>query len=107
MINDLFDTAWNILNICDPKIKVAQTYAIFDKISLSNTATEKPVSNVADNKFLDHRSPTPDGWGYCVFAEVVEGMDVVDKIKDVSTTNQGMQQDVPAEDVIIESVVIK
>ncbi len=72
-----------------------------------NSATAQFFINLADNKFLDHRSPTPDGWGYCVFAEVVEGMDVVEKIKNVATTNTGMHQDVPAEDVIIEKVVIE
>ena len=72
-----------------------------------NSATAQFFINVADNKFLDHRSPTPDGWGYCVFAKVVEGMDVVEKIKNVPTTNDGMHQDVPADDVIINSVVIE
>jgi len=72
-----------------------------------NSATAQFFINVADNKFLDHRAPTPDGWGYCVFGEVVEGMDVVEKIKNVSTTNHGMHQDVPAEDVIITKVVIE
>ncbi|WP_181942738.1 peptidylprolyl isomerase, partial [Klebsiella pneumoniae] len=46
------------------------------------------------------------GWGYCVFAEVVEGMDVVDKIKAVSTGRSGMHQDVPKEDVVIKSVTV-
>ena len=46
------------------------------------------------------------GWGYCVFAEVVDGMDVVDKIKGVATGRSGMHQDVPKEDVIIESVTV-
>ena len=72
-----------------------------------DSATAQFFINVADNKFLDHRAPTPDGWGYCVFGEVVEGMDVVEKIKNVSTTNHGMHQDVPAEDVIITKVVIE
>ena len=46
------------------------------------------------------------GWGYCVFAEVVEGMDVVNKIKGVATGSTGFHQDVPLEDVIIESVTV-
>lgn len=62
--------------------------------------------NVVDNDFLNFRSERPDGWGYAVFAEVVEGLDVVDKIKAVSTGRSGMHQDVPREDVIIKSVTV-
>ena len=62
--------------------------------------------NVADNDFLNFSAESMQGWGYCVFAEVVEGMDVVDKIKGVSTGRSGMHQDVPKEDVIIENVTV-
>lgn len=71
-----------------------------------NSATAQFFINVKDNAFLDHSSPTPQGWGYCVFGKVTEGMDVVDKIKKVATGSEGMHQDVPVEDVIIESVEI-
>ncbi|MCT8343272.1 MULTISPECIES: peptidylprolyl isomerase B [Photorhabdus] len=71
-----------------------------------HSATAQFFINVVDNDFLNFRSERPDGWGYCVFAEVVEGMDVVDKIKSVSTGRSGMHQDVPLEDVIIEKVTI-
>ena len=72
-----------------------------------HSATAQFFINVSDNPFLDHRSPTPDGWGYCVFGKVVEGMDVVDRIKGVPTTTRGYHQDVPVEDVIIESVDVE
>jgi peptidyl-prolyl cis-trans isomerase B (cyclophilin B) len=62
--------------------------------------------NVKDNDFLDHSSKTAQGWGYCVFGEVVEGMDVVEKIKAVATGSKGGHQDVPVEDVIIERAEI-
>ncbi len=68
-----------------------------------HSASAQFFINVKDNKFLDHHNPTPDGWGYAVFGRVVDGMDVVDKIKDVATGNAGFHQDVPQEDVIIES----
>ncbi len=55
---------------------------------------------------LNFSGESLQGWGYCVFAEVVEGMDVVDKIKGVATGRSGMHQDVPKEDVIIESVTV-
>ena len=67
-----------------------------------HSATAQFFINVKDNAFLNHSSPTPSGWGYCVFGKVVEGMDVVDKIKGVATGNAGFHQDVPKEDVVIE-----
>ncbi len=72
-----------------------------------DSATAQFFINVADNDFLDHRAPTPEGWGYCVFGKVVEGMDVVDRIKGVPTTTRGYHQDVPEEDVIIQSVEVE
>jgi peptidyl-prolyl cis-trans isomerase B (cyclophilin B) len=67
-----------------------------------HSATAQFFINVSDNAFLNHTSPTPQGWGYCVFGKVVEGKDVVDKIKAVATGNRGMHQDVPMKDVVIE-----
>ena len=71
-----------------------------------HSATAQFFINVKDNTFLDFRNPSTQGWGYCVFGKVVEGMDVVDKIRSVQTGNAGFHQDVPIEDVIIESVEI-
>ena len=66
-----------------------------------HSATAQFFINVGDNDFLD-QDKCQDGWGYCVFGRVVEGKDVVDKIKSVKTTNKGFHQNVPADDVIIE-----
>jgi peptidyl-prolyl cis-trans isomerase B (cyclophilin B) len=66
-----------------------------------HSATAQFFINVADNAFLDYKGPSPQGWGYCVFGKVVEGTDVVDRIKDVPTGSAGMHQDVPREDVVI------
>jgi peptidyl-prolyl cis-trans isomerase B (cyclophilin B) len=71
-----------------------------------HSATAQFFINVADNEFLNFTSPTPNGWGYAVFGKVVEGMDVVDKIKEVKTGNKGFHQDVPLEDVILEKASI-
>lgn len=71
-----------------------------------HSATAQFFINVKNNTFLNHSSPTPQGWGYCVFGKVVEGMDVVDAIKGVATGSAGMHQDVPLDDVIIESVEV-
>ena len=67
-----------------------------------HSATAQFFINVADNDFLNHRSPDLQGWGYCVFGKVSEGMDVVDAIRKVKTGSSGFHQDVPKEDVIIE-----
>ena len=73
-----------------------------------HSATSQFFINVVDNDFLNFSAPTPQGWGYAVFGEVTEGMDVVDEIRKVRTTNSGFHQDVPAEDVtIIEAVIIE
>ncbi len=66
-----------------------------------HSATAQFFINVSDNDFLDN-GRCQDGWGYCVFGKVSEGMDVVDKIRKVKTRNSGFHQNVPAEDVIIE-----
>ncbi|GED23546.1 peptidylprolyl isomerase [Halomonas halmophila] len=68
-----------------------------------HSATSQFFINVADNDFLNHRGKNLQGWGYCVFAEVVEGMEVVERIKNVETTRRGMHADVPAEDVILKT----
>jgi len=67
-----------------------------------HSATAQFFINVADNDFLNHTAPTGQGWGYCVFGKVVEGTDIVDKIRAVRTGRSGGHQDVPEEDVIIE-----
>jgi peptidyl-prolyl cis-trans isomerase B (cyclophilin B) len=67
-----------------------------------HSATAQFFINVADNAFLNHTAPTAQGWGYCVFGRVTDGMDVVEKIKGVRTGSKGMHKDVPVEDVVIE-----
>lgn len=71
-----------------------------------HSATAQFFINVKDNNFLDFRSKSPDGWGYCVFGKVVAGMDVVDEIKSVSTGNFGMHGDVPRDQIVIEEVTV-
>jgi len=71
-----------------------------------HSATAQFFINVSDNDFLDHSSKTPQGWGYAVFGQVVEGMDVVDAIKAVNTGTQGGHRDVPVEAIVIEKCEI-
>ncbi|WP_115718290.1 peptidylprolyl isomerase [Gallaecimonas mangrovi] len=67
-----------------------------------HSATAQFFINVKDNDFLNFQSATAQGYGYCVFGEVVEGQDIIEKIKAVATGSHGFHQDVPLEDVIIE-----
>jgi peptidyl-prolyl cis-trans isomerase B (cyclophilin B) len=71
-----------------------------------DSATAQFFINVADNDFLDYRAPTAKEYGYCVFARVVEGQDVVDQIKKVSTATRGMHRDVPVEDIVISKAEV-
>ncbi|HEX4880114.1 MAG TPA: peptidylprolyl isomerase [Limnobacter sp.] len=71
-----------------------------------HSATAQFFINTENNEFLNFKSPTPQGWGYCVFGKVTEGTDVVDKIVTVRTGSKGFHQDVPAEDVVIQSVEV-
>ncbi len=73
------------------------------RTSNPDSATAQFFINVADNDFLNYTAPTSQGWGYCVFGRVVEGKEVVDKIRQVKTGNRGMYQDVPMQDVVIEN----
>ncbi|OGB23430.1 MAG: peptidylprolyl isomerase [Burkholderiales bacterium RIFCSPLOWO2_02_FULL_57_36] len=69
-----------------------------------HSASAQFFININNNSFLDF--PGQDGWGYCVFGKVVEGAEVVDKIKSVKTTRSGMFADVPVDNIVIESAEI-
>ncbi|SDK24843.1 peptidylprolyl isomerase [Microbulbifer yueqingensis] len=71
-----------------------------------HSASSQFFINVNDNDFLNHRGKDPQGWGYCVFGKVVDGMDVVNKIKSVKTGSRGFHQDVPLESIEITGVTI-
>lgn len=71
-----------------------------------HSATSQFFINVKDNSFLNYKSKSLDGWGYCVFGKVTDGMDVVNKIKGVATTTKSFHQDVPVEDVVINKVIV-
>ena len=71
-----------------------------------DSATAQFFINYKDISFLDYSAPTQNGWGYAVFAEVIEGMDVVDAMADAPTGNRGGHQDVPKENIVIEKAEI-
>ena len=91
-----------IKNEADNGLKNERYTVAMARTSNPHSATAQFFINVADNAFLNHTAQTSQGWGYCVFGRVVQGTDIVDKIKKVLTGTRGMHQDVPVEDVVIE-----
>ena len=71
-----------------------------------HSATAQFFINVSNNDFLNFTAPTANGWGYCVFGKVVNGMDIVNQIKEQPTTTKAGHQDVPVDDIVIEKVEI-
>jgi len=76
------------------------------RTAIPDSASSQFFINVNDNDFLNFTAPNASGWGYCVFGKVIEGMDVVDKIKKVDTTTKAGHQDVPESPVIIEKATL-
>ena len=76
------------------------------RTSAPHSATAQFFINVADNAFLDFSSESPQGWGYAVFGQVTEGLDIVSTIEEVATGNHGGHQDVPLEPIIIQKATI-
>ena len=95
-------TGEQIKNEADNGLKNDAYTVAMARTSDPHSATAQFFINIADNDFLNFKAPNANGWGYCVFGKVVEGSEVVDKIKGVKTGNSGFHQDVPKEDVIIE-----
>jgi peptidyl-prolyl cis-trans isomerase B (cyclophilin B) len=91
-----------IKNEADNKLKNANLTIAMARTGDPHSATAQFFINVADNAFLDHTAPNPQGWGYCVFGRVTGGADIVNKIKGVKTGSSGMHKDVPVADVISE-----
>ena len=95
-----------VRNEADNQLKNASYTVAMARTSDPHSATAQFFINVADNAFLDHKSASAQGWGYCVFGKVSAGTEVVDKIEGVKTSARGMHQDVPVTDVIIERAEI-
>ncbi len=96
-----------IRNEADNGLKNLAGTIAMARTSEPHSATSQFFINVADNSFLDHRDQTPDGWGYAVFGKVVEGMDVVDRIKGGATKAMAGHRDVPVEEVLIQSARVE
>jgi peptidyl-prolyl cis-trans isomerase B (cyclophilin B) len=92
-----------IKNEADNGLKNDKYTIAMARTSAPHSASSQFFINAGDNDFLNHSAPTSSGWGYCVFGKVVAGMDVVDKIRQVATGNSKGHQDVPVDNVVIES----
>ena len=90
-------------NEADNGLKNERGTLAFARTMDPHSATAQFFVNLVDNDFLDHSAPTPQGWGYCVFGKVIDGMDVVDAIAKSKTASQGMHDDVPVDMVLITS----
>ena len=108
-----FDADMNQKKTRDPIKNEADNGLLNKQYTLAMARTNDPHSataqffiNVADNDFLNFQAPTGNGWGYAVFGQVIEGTDVVDKIKGVETGSRGFHQDVPLETITIESATV-
>lgn len=106
-MNEKRDKRASIQNEADNGLKNAKYTIAMARTMEPHSASAQFFINVNNNDFLDFKSATTQGFGYCVFGEVTAGMDVVNKIKAVKTGNSGrMHQDVPVEDVVITKVTL-
>ena len=108
-----FDTSFNqkavhapIKNEANNGLKNTRGTLAMARTNDPNSATAQFFINYKDNSFLNHTSPTSSGWGYAVFGEVIEGMDVVDAMAKQATGNRGGHQDVPKTDIVIEKAEV-
>ena len=101
------DTFAPIQNEADNGLKNKRGTLAMARTGDPHSATNQFFINTVDNAFLDHTSKTARGWGYCVFATVVDGMDVMDRLAKVQTGANGpFQQDVPMEEILIQKISV-
>jgi cyclophilin family peptidyl-prolyl cis-trans isomerase len=98
------DTHEPVKNEASAELKNDRGTISMARTNIVDSATSQFFINVKDNAFLNHKDSTPQGFGYAVFGKVIEGMDVVDKIKKAETTTMGSYQNVPKNPVVIVSV---
>ncbi|MDR0932055.1 MAG: peptidyl-prolyl cis-trans isomerase [Victivallales bacterium] len=94
-----------IKNEADNQLSNKRGTLAMARTNVVDSATAQFFINLVDNDFLDFKAPTPQHFGYCVFGEVTDGMDVVDQIAAVATGSRGMHRDVPTENIVILDAV--
>jgi len=97
----------NIENEADNGLKNTLGSIAMARTMDPHSASSQFFINLSDNAFLNHTTKTMEGWGYCVFGEVVAGMDVVKKIGALETAMRSGHQDVPVEDIYVKSVTVE
>lgn len=100
-------TRANIKNEADNGLSNDRGTVAMARTPVPDSASSQFFINLKDNHFLNFKNKTPSGWGYCVFGKVVSGMDVVDKIATVQTTTRSGHQDVPTQNVVIETAIVE
>ena len=95
-----------VANEANNGLKNAHYTLAMARTSAPHSATAQFFINAADNAFLDFTSESPQGWGYAVFGRVVAGTEIVDAIEKVATGRKGGHDDVPLQDVVIQSVTL-
>jgi len=103
---DQKETRANIENEADNGLANDEGTLAMARTMDPHSASAQFFINVGDNAFLNHSGKNSQGWGYCVFGKVVDGMDIVNQIKKVPTTSKSGHQDVPAEPVVIDSATM-
>ena len=99
-------TSAQIKNEADNKLRNDNYTVAMARTNDPHSASAQFFINVANNDFLNHKAPNPQGWGYCVFGKVTAGTEVVDKIKGIKTGSRAGHQDVPVEDVVIQKAEV-
>lgn len=100
------DTHEAIPNEASNNVKNTRGTLAMARTNDPHSATSQFFINGQDNDFLDFRNESDNGWGYCVFAEVTNGIEVIDKMESVKTSTHGYHADVPVEPIILQSVTI-
>ncbi len=104
---DELDTRATIQNEANNGLKNTRGSLAMARTQEPHSASAQFFINLADNDFLNFKDESVQGWGYCVFAQVVEGMDIVDKMTLVDTGRMGFHDDVPKEEIVIESTLVE
>ncbi|MDD3118630.1 MAG: peptidylprolyl isomerase [Victivallales bacterium] len=98
------ETRAPIVNEADNRLSHDSGTIAMARTMVVDSATSQFFINVKDNHFLNYRDRSPQGFGYCVFGKVVDGMEVVNKIKQVKTGSRGFHNDVPKENIVIREI---
>ena len=101
------ETRENIKNEANNKLSNKRGTLSMARTQEPHSASAQFFFNLVDNDFLDFKNESTQGWGYCVFAEIVEGLDVIDKMASIETGRTGYHDDVPTEEIVVNSAIVE